>query len=43
MDKRYDDGNGVVPVHKVEYICYERGVKLFIDPVNEKGQFPGSE
>ncbi|KAG0639095.1 glycosyl hydrolases family 31-domain-containing protein [Tuber brumale] len=43
MDKRYDDGTGVVPVHKVEYICYEGGIKLFIDPVNEKGQFPGAE
>ncbi|RPA96223.1 hypothetical protein L873DRAFT_1791713 [Choiromyces venosus 120613-1] len=43
MDKRFDDGNSVVPVHKVEYICYEGGVKLLIDPVNEKGQFPGAE
>lgn len=43
MDKRYDDGDGVVPYNEVEYICYENGIKLLIDPVNEMGQFPGAE
>ncbi|RPB14264.1 hypothetical protein P167DRAFT_543814 [Morchella conica CCBAS932] len=43
LDKRYDDGNGVIPPHEVEYVCYENGIKLNIDPVNEMGQFPGAD
>lgn len=42
-DKRYDDGSGVIDAHQVEYVCYEDGIKLLIDPVNEMGKFPGAE
>lgn len=45
MDRGYDDGNGVVPVHKGEYAFYECGAKLPIDPVDEmrRGSFQGAE
>lgn len=43
MDNRYDDGSGVIDPHQVEYVCYENGVKLLIDPVNEMGKFPGAK